>query len=421
MTSIPYPSPSYWLDRLWSRPGHRRYPALDADQTADVAIIGGGVSGVAVAYWLARDGLRPLLLEARTLAGSASGRNAGFLTASTAEGYGTVVDRFGRETARRLWAFSRANSASVRSIVAEHGLHDCGYVYADAVSLATSVEELAALQRNANLLHEDGVAVESLSQSDLPQRFRGRFLGGVLRRDNAAIDPAAFVNALATVAVSLGARIFEQTSVEGWSEPAEGGVLLQTTGGPVRAGAAVLATNALAPRLAPELAITPQRGQVLATAPLPTLVSPWLCGADWGYQYWRQLPDLRLVAGGWRNLAVEQEQAQATQETPAEPVQSGIESLLREVYGLSEPLPVTYRWAGTMGFTPDALPFAGPLPGSRVRYVAAGFTGHGNGMAPQIARLVADLIAGKPNPDASLFAPDRPLEQAVRVAAPFTH
>lgn len=420
MATAPYPNPSYWLDELWSREGHVEYPPLKGPAAADVAIIGGGITGVSLAYWLARDGRRPLLLEARTVAGGASGRNAGFMTASTAEGYGTVIDRFGREAARRLWAFSVANGLSVREIVEEHRLRGAGYRPIDAASLAASEEELAAVQSGARLLIEDGWPVALLSQDDLPTGLRRAYLGGAVRHGNAEVNPAGFVNALAAVAVSLGARVCERTEVEGWRE-AEGGVLIRTASGEVRARVAVLATNALAPLLAPEVSITPQRGQVLATEPLPERLCDWLCGANWGYQYWHQLPDNRLVAGGWRNLAFVDEESQATAESPTDAVQTGIDSLLRDVYGLGDPLPVTHRWAGTMGFTPDALPFAGPLSGSAVRYVAAGFTGHGNGMAPQIARLVSDLIQGRPNPDAALFAVDRPLRQAERVAAPFTH
>ena len=421
MAAAPYPSPSYWLDRLWSREGHVEYPPLEGPAAADVAIIGGGITGVSLAYWLARDGLQPLLLESRTIAGGASGRNAGFVTASTAEGYGTVIDRFGREAARRLWAFSVANGASIRGIVEEHRLRDVGFGPIDAVSLAASEDELAAVQRGARLLIEDGWPVELLRQDDLPPGLRRGYFGGALRHGNAEVNPAGFVNALAAVAASLGARICERTSVTGWRE-ADRGVLLSTAfGGEVRAGIAVLATNALAPLLAPELSITPQRGQVLATEPLPVRLCDWLCGADWGYQYWHQLPDNRLIAGGWRNLAFAEEEARATAELPTDTVQAGIDSLLRDVYGLRDPLPVTHRWGGTMGFTPDALPFAGPLSGSTVRYAAAGFTGHGNGMAPQIARLVADLIQGRPSPDAALFAVGRPLRRDERVAAPFTH
>jgi gamma-glutamylputrescine oxidase len=420
MPAAPYPNPSYWLDDLWSREGHLEYPPLEGPVAADVAIIGGGITGVSLAYWLAREGRRPLLLEARTLAGSASGRNAGFMTASTAEGYATVVERFGRAAARRLWAFSVANGVSVREIVEEHRLRDVGYAPIDAATLAASEDELAAVQRGARLLIEDGWPVELLTKDDLPDGLRRSFLGGALRHGNAEVNPAAFVNALAGIAVSLGAQIREQTPVTGWRE-ADRGVLLSTPAGEVRTGTAVLATNALAPLLAPGLAVTPQRGQVLATQPLGERLCDWLCGANWGYQYWHQLPDTRLVAGGWRNLAFGDEESNATLERPTDTVQAGIDSLLRDVYGLHDPLPVTHRWGGTMGFTPDALPFAGPLPGSTVRYVAAGFTGHGNGMAPQIARLVTDLIQGRPNPDAALFDPGRPLTKDERVAAPFTH
>ena len=89
---------SLWLDE--SPPEPR--PALDRDTTADVVVVGAGIAGIATAYWLARAGARPLVLEARTVAEAASGRNAGFLLAGVAENFVTATRRYGETNALRI-------------------------------------------------------------------------------------------------------------------------------------------------------------------------------------------------------------------------------------------------------------------------------------------------------------------------------
>src|SRR5207245_2221032 len=111
---------SLWLDE--SPPEPR--PALDHDASADAVVIGAGVAGVATAYWLARAGARPLVLEARTIAEAASGRNAGFLLAGVAENFLVASRRYGEPKALRIWRFTRRNQELVRELVARHRI-DC--------------------------------------------------------------------------------------------------------------------------------------------------------------------------------------------------------------------------------------------------------------------------------------------------------
>src|SRR5215813_9885011 len=111
-------SVSYWQAEATSaapRP-------LDARITADVAIVGAGITGVALALWLARVGPRPVVLEAREIAAGASGRNGGFLLGGTAETYAAARERYGAERARRIWAYSAANNAQAVELAGE--LHE---------------------------------------------------------------------------------------------------------------------------------------------------------------------------------------------------------------------------------------------------------------------------------------------------------
>jgi glycine/D-amino acid oxidase-like deaminating enzyme len=193
--------------------------------------------------------------------------------------------------------------------------------------------------------------------------------------------------------VRKGARIHESTRVDAVA-PGEA----RTAAGVVRAGAIVLCTNAYTAHLATSR-VRPVRGQMLATAPAaPVFVRP--AYANRGYRYWRQTSDGRVLVGGWRDTAVEAEVGE--DERTTEVIQTQLETFL---YEHDITAAVTHRWAGTMGFSHDALPYVGRIAPDV--FVCGGFTGHGMAFGPASAELVASLVRGATHPDAELFDPSR--------------
>ena len=130
------------------------------------------------------------------------------------------------------------------------------------------------------------------------------------------------------------------------------------------------------------------RGQMLATAPAPpTFDRPVY--ADHGFDYWRQLPDGRVVLGGWRNLDP------ASEVGTADVLHGGIQQRMEEFLHRFAPLrgvPVTHRWSGTMGFSKDGLPLVGPVPGAAGALAGVGFTGHGFGFAMLAGQALAATV-----------------------------
>ncbi len=152
--------------------------------------------------------------------------------------------------------------------------------------------------------------------------------------------------------------------------------------------------------------MTPTRGQMLATEPISERLFDCPIYAHYGYQYWRQLPDGRLLVGGWRDLAPDHDQRDPTQ-APTDAVQQHLDRFVYETLGLPTATAITHRWAGLMAFTPNSLPLLGPAPGRQHTFFCGGYTGHGNAMAVRCARVVADLACGIPNAEADLFRPEQ--------------
>jgi len=367
---------SLWLDGV-----SRSYPPLEGDLTADVAIVGGGIAGIATAYFVAWSGASVVVLEARGLAEGASGRNAGFLLAGVAENFAAASRRYGEANALRIWRLTKRTQTLVRSLVAEHGIA-CGLRWNGSDQIAGDDAEWREIQDSARRLAAEGaaVAVDGVSCS-------------ATYADDGELHPVRWVRSLAAAAAKKGARIFESTRVD-----AVTGGEARTATGVVRAGAIVLCTNAHTAHLAASR-VRPVRGQMLATAPTtPVFARP--AYANRGYRYWRQTGDGRVLVGGWRDTALDAEVGE--EERTTDVIQRQLEAFLREHAITAE---VTHRWAGTMGFSHDALPYVGRIaPGL---FVCGGFTGHGMAFGPASAELVAALVRGGTHPDADLFEPSR--------------
>ena len=367
---------SLWLDGV-----SRSYPPLVGDVTADVAVVGAGIAGIATAYFLASAGAKVVVLEARGVAEAASGRNAGFLLAGVAENFAAASRRYGERNALRIWRFTKRTQALARALVAEHSI-DCGLRWNGSDQIAGGDDEWREIQESAQRLSSEGVAV-SVDPAARCATYA----------DDGELHPVRWVRGLAAAAAQKGARIHESTRVEAVARGEA-----RTEAGIVRAGAIVLCTNAYTAHLATSR-VRPVRGQMLATAPTARVFAR-PAYANRGYQYWRQTSDGRVLVGGWRDTALDAEVGE--EERITDVIQKQLDAFLRE-HDINAV--VTHRWAGTMGFSHDALPYIGAIaPGI---FVCGGFTGHGMAFGPASAELVATLVLGGTHPDADLFDPSR--------------
>ena len=377
---VEYSDVSLWLDDV-GRPSPE-YAPLEGDTTADVAIVGAGIAGVATAYFLARSGARAVVLDARGVAEAASGRNAGFLLAGVAENFVAASRRYGEVNALRIWRLTKRTQALVRELVAEHGI-DCELRWNGSDQIAGDDAEWSEVEESARLLaaHWANVRVNAASRY-------------ATYADDGEVHPVRWVRGLARAAGAAGALIHGGSTVTS----IKGGTA-HTARGTVRAGAIVLCTNAYTAHLTASR-VRPVRGQMLATAPTsPLFARP--AYARRGYQYWRQTIDGRVVVGGWRDTAAAREVGE--DERPTDEIQGHLDEFLR---GHNIGAAVTHRWAGTMGFSHDALPYVGRTDDGL--FVCAGFTGHGMAFGPACAELVATLVRGGSHVDADLFDPARP-------------
>jgi glycine/D-amino acid oxidase-like deaminating enzyme len=367
---------------LWLAEPSAPLPDRRFDGSAEVAVLGGGVTGCSCALTLAEHGVRVRLHEAREIAGGASGRNGGFALRGAADPYDEVRGAVGRDGARTLMQLTEGSVDRLAELAGD------AFRRVGSLRLAWDAGEAVALRRERDALVDDGFAVEWVDELEPPLDRLAH--GALLHPADGAIQPARWVRRLARRAAEAGVDIREGDPV--------------TVDG-VDADVVVVAADGFTASLLPELTpfVVATRGQVLATEPLADRRYERPHYARGGYDYWHQLPDGRLVLGGRRDASPETELTEEAAITEA--IQKELDALLEQLTG-GRPR-VTHRWAGIWGTTPDRLPLAGRVPGRDDVWIAGGYSGHGNVLGLACGDLVARALLGDDPPERSLFDPAR--------------
>jgi glycine/D-amino acid oxidase-like deaminating enzyme len=247
-----------------------------------------------------------------------------------------------------------------------------------SLRLAADEEEAAELRLEYDALQEDGFAVER----------RGDDL---FHPTDGSLQPALFTWGLAARAAEAGVEIREHSRVESLDELEAEQVVVATDGYP----------SGLLGRL--EGTIIPTRGQMVGTEPIPERLFECPHYGRHGFDYWQQLDDGRIVAGGFRDADLASEFTDVEQTTGS--IQGALERFLADLLG-REPR-ITHRWAGIFGLVPDLMPVVGRVPGDERAWVAGGYSGHGNVLGFACGELVAAAILGREAPLLELFDPLR--------------
>ena len=389
-------------------------PLFSSDLPAytDVVVIGGGWLGAATCYWLARSGVSVVLLERVALAAGATGRNGGFISIGPDEVYSSSIARLGYETTRAILDVTLESRTLLRRLLQEEKIV-CDYREPGHLHLALSEEELQTFVHSRPVLQRDGVSTFVLDRHQVQELIStplgSHILGGWLVPQGALVHPVKLVQGVVAAAQRYKALpvIAEVLRLR----PEGEGILVQTSQGTVHAGQVIVATNGLISELLPQWQelMTPVRGQVLASPPLPPLFSTGvtvdLAGSE---QYWQQTPDGTIVLGGGR-AAAEGKDIGVRSTRPTEAVQQALEQVFPHLFPQLPALRVAHRWAGVMAFTPDVLPIVDRAPDLPHVWVVGGFSGHGMPYGLRFGQLLAETVQRGAMPSAlEPFRLDRP-------------
>ncbi len=349
----------------------------------DFLIVGAGLAGCTAAYFAQQAGRQVVITEARDIALGASSRNAGFMITGLDTYYHRAVERYGHDVACEIWTMSRQTNQYWRQFIQDGGVH---FAESGSLLLAESAEEARELEQAVKALHADRIDVEYHSKDPLKRGY----YAAISQPWDAAVQPYELVQAIFR---QSGAGLINNNEVYEICQDDEHVATVYTRQYIFKARHVLLCTNAYSPHVDPYFVgkVIPTRGQCLVTAPLrsgPVLNT--CCYSDYGYMYYRETFDGRLLIGGGRkqNKALENN---TTEDRITDPVQQVLEGYLRDKFPDVD-APVERRWAGIMGFSVDGLPLVGTLPDKPRVGFAVGFTGHGLALAAAVAERAVDLL-----------------------------
>lgn len=385
-------NPSAHVDSWYARSAAPapEHPRLQGRQTADVVILGAGLTGLSAALELAQAGLDVVVVEARRVGWGASGRNGG----QVIFGYGCdqwkIAAMVGMETSRRLFDWSLEGVAMVRERIARHGI-DAHWRdgHAHVAIKPRHVDELKAWQRDLseNYAYDLPWWDRDQLQAQLPSP---RYIGALYDPRSGHVHPLNYTLGLARAAVAAGVRIFEQSpvlSLERGARPR-----LRTADSEAEADFCVLAGNALVHGIAPELddKIMPVGTYVGATAPLGeerarSLIRNHMAVADinWALDYFRLSADHRLLFGGRASYST----------LPPPNLPGTMARRMARVFPQLKGVGFDSVWGGLIDISFNRAPHWGRL-GSNV-YFAQGFSGHGVAATGLAGRILAEAIRGQ--------------------------
>jgi len=351
---------------------------------ADVAIIGGGIMGLAIAYNLAvRSRLRVVVLEASFLSSGASGRNGGGLR----QQWSTEMNiRLMQESMEICRGFARDLRFNV-------WMRQGGYLF-----LMRTAATRAQIERHIALQNRCDVPTRLISTDEarqiVPQLVTEPFVGASYNPTDAVVFPWPFLWGYAAAATKRGVTIHTQTPVTSIDRPGTGGFVLHTARGTVTAGRVVNAAGAWSPRVAAlvDLALPdwPARHEILSTEPLKPFLGPMVSVLESGL-YVSQSMRGELVGG----ITLHEPKTHEIK------LGSRLAFLHAMARGLAELMPilgdvkVVRQWAGPYDMTADGNPIVGEAAGVPGFFLCCGFMGHGFMMAPVVAKYYALHLLGK--------------------------
>lgn len=410
-----YEEKSFWLRQFGP---YRPNPPVRGERRADLAVVGGGFTGLSAARELARDhpGASVALLEGEAVGYGASGRNAGF----SMKLFGLEPEltrlRWGDERTRQAQRFMGEAVAYVKALIEKHQLPS-DYQHSGMFRVSYTPRQQARLEKTYALLERLGVAEDMrlVGREELGEQFASeRFLGGLWEREVGLLDPCKHVRALKGLAEEAGVTVYERSPVRRVHRR-PGGVVLETDAARVVADKVVFATNAWSRSLDGLPRLRSRQVPVWTFV----VVTEVLAEEDWArigwagrqafednrqlVHYFRPTADGRLLMGGG---AVRIPAGGSFDQDFAPKLWRHCEDHLKWLFPQLGRVRIAYRWGGPVSCPVELTPLAGFLGDERLAY-ALGYVGHGVSISQYMGRLLADLIGGRDSDLSRFWIVDR--------------
>lgn len=392
---------------LWEDSAHRSVSTreLRGDVLGDVAVVGAGISGALMAYTLAREGAKVIVLDRRAPVLGSTLASTALLQFEIDLSLAELSRRIGASRARRAWRRSLSGVRALSRLVRAAHIR-CDFAPRRSLYLSGDEYGARALEHEAEVRARAGIPGRFVDRAALERRFGIARTGAIVSPSNAVADPAQLAAGLLRRAQRLGARVFAPADVHDLSASRNGVLLFTGDGATVHVRDAVFCTGYEFPRALPLEGHQVKSTWAIAARP-STPLPPWLSKtvvweASDPYLYLRTTSDGALIAGGEDEESATRHADAALLRRKAETIAAKVEALLP---GTS--LQLTHAWGGAFGESSTGLPIIDRLRGFPHCHVVAGFGGNGITYSMIAAEVTSARLRGRRDPDEDLYRAPR--------------
>ena len=388
MSEVPHNDKvSFWIGTT----PETAYPALDDRLSVDVAVVGGGITGLTAALLLKESGRSVAVIEARRVALGTTGNTTAKITSLHGLVYDTLIAKHGEDRARLYGEANQAAVETIAGIVNRHAI-DCDFLRMAAYTYTESRENVGQIEAEVEAARRLGLPASFVHETSLPFP-----VSAAVRFDNQALfHPRRYCVALAALVDGAGSHVFEMTRATGIEER-DGTVEVVTERGIVEARHVIIAT--LLPFHDPIglFAKThPSRSYAVSAEVDGVAPDGMFLSVDSPTRSVRPHP-----TDGPNVLIIGGEEHKTGQETDTEARYAAVEAWARERFAVRS---IDHRWSAQDYVPADGIPYVGRMKaGSDTLLVAAGFKKWGMSNGTAAAMMLTDIILGRANPWLSVF------------------
>ncbi|MBS4176746.1 FAD-dependent oxidoreductase [Lederbergia citrea] len=388
---LPHAPASFWIESTKLE----TFPTLDKDIDVEVAIIGGGITGISTAFNLVKEGFKVAVFEASSVLNGTTGHTTAKITAQHGLIYDELISHFGEESAKQYFEANENARRFIEECINLHGI-ECGYGKEDAYVYASSKDHVKDLKKEADAYERLGI--DGGFTEEIPLSINA--VGAVVMKNQAQFHPLQYLSKLIDFIKENGGVIYEQ-SVATQMENGNPAVVHFRNGVKVKAKYVVSASHFPFHDGRGYFArLFPKRSYVLAVKTDKPFPGGMYINAE------KPTRSIRSVTiNGNEALLISGDGHKTGQGEPEIKHYEALEKFAVENFGAKE---IIYRWSAQDLVTPDKVPYIGRISeGNDNVFVATGYKKWGMSTSILASLLITDLIIGKDNRYTDLFSPSR--------------
>lgn len=379
------------------------YPSLSENKQTEYAIIGGGITGALIAWYLTQAGVKVILLDRRHIGMGSTCASTSMLQYEIDTPLYKLAKTVGEENAARSYHLCAEAIHKLEKICGELTVKT-DFERKPSLYYASRRGDLRELETELAIRQKHGFDVELLDRASVERLFPFSAPGALYSQLGGQVDAYALTHALLQDAIRHGAQVFDKTTVSDIKHTADGIVLKTDRDHQVDAGKLIIAAGYESGRYLKHKYARLNSSYALVSEPYDAEVLWHENALIWEtarpYLYMRTTRDRRVLVGGRDEKFQDADRRDRLLSRKTEQLSRDFEKLFP---GLG-PLRVDYNWAGTFAETEDGLPYIGTVPEQPHAIFALGFGGNGITFSQIAAEIIRDEALGKTNPDAAIFS-----------------